>query len=229
MTEPTTAPSVAERAAVRGIERTKVVRPRNEQQLELPWTVSVPAQPEVDTSALRETSEEGRQPGTPAAPVIEPIARRAYPHAYDPEGPAGAAVAILREARDEATRAVELFTGGDQEGAASRISLLAGMMAQAYPHTAFNPALGAAVSFIRRATLLADPWRFTTDSLMSLARANRLLSENPLISLDASTDCVIDLERHGWLGEDGNVAAFVRSLITEQEAQEQKLIAEKQQ
>jgi hypothetical protein len=97
---------------------------------------------------------------------------------------------------------------------------MAALMAKIYPHTSFNPALGAAVSFLRRATLLADVSTLSMDALMGLSKATRILAERPLISLDASSDLVLELEEQGWVGADPHVAAFVGALFAEaQEAQ----------
>lgn len=122
-----------------------------ERQLELSWT-----EPSVDEHTDDEDLDESRGHSTSiddgdrqqAATVL---ARRAYPLAYDTEGPAAPAMSILAAAANEGEKLIAAYHAADVQDVGSRLSIIAALMMKAYPHTAFNPALGATVSFVRRA------------------------------------------------------------------------------
>ncbi|MFN0313484.1 MAG: hypothetical protein ACKVQA_00365 [Burkholderiales bacterium] len=193
--------------------RTNLVTKSNEQQLELQWTeVNVHA-PEVLDVVEEHTPEE--MPVAEAAVTLGPqdVNRRAYPLAYDPEGPAGPALSLLGEVRDLAASIVDAYSDSDMATVGSRLAMSAALLSKAYPHTAFNPALGAVVSFLRRATLIADVTQCGLEELMALAKAARHLAENPLISLDDSAELVIELEGQGWAGADSDIAKFVSAVF----------------
>lgn len=143
--------------------------------------------------------------------AIEP--QRVYPHAYDPSGITGPSLTLLNSAAEEASVATSEYSDGNLEGVASRMNFIAVLTAKAYPHTAFNPSLGATVSFIRRATLSADPSELTFPALMGLTKAIKKLANTPLLSLDDAAEIIDMLEGQGWRGEHHAVAQFVNALL----------------
>jgi hypothetical protein len=193
--------------------RTSLLVPKNERQLELAWTEAPPhdeelvAELEIPAKALDQAIQEK------LTNIADEVPRRAYPLAFDPEGPAGSALALLTQTRDQAAQAVNAYGDGDIDSTVSRIAVIAALMSRAYPHTEFNPALGAAVSFIRRATLSADATEISLTELMALAKATRQLAANPLISLDESVDLITELEDQHWVGAAPHIAALVSALF----------------
>ena len=193
--------------------RTKLVVPNSERQLELAWTEAMPHEDTLTEDRILPASDtlDAQRGEGPAGAEILP--RRAYPLAYDPDGPAGPALALLNSAKEESVQAITDCQEGDIESVGSRINVIAALMAKAYPHTAFNPALGAIVSFLRRATLMVDATQLGLHDLMELAKATRVLADNPLLSLESSADLIIGLEEQDWTGADPNVAALVSALF----------------
>ena len=100
------------------------------------------------------------------------------------------------------------------------------LAAQLYPHTAFNPALGAVVSFVRRATLSADPNEMSLPGVMALGKSIHTILNAPLIALDEAVDVIELLEKNGWKGEHKAVDEFVKALLKLNEG-EGELPAEK--
>jgi hypothetical protein len=209
-TQPSVAPKV--KPARELSYRTKIVANNNERQLELNWTEATPHHAGEFEVVPAAANSDGFEKNDDVV-FTEELPRRAYPHAYDPEGVSGPALALLSDADVEAAQAVTAYNEGDIDSVASRVSMVAALMAKAYPHTAFNAALGAAVSFIRRATLLMDTSQLSMPDLMALAKATRVLAGNPLLSLEQSADLVIEMEEQDWQGADQNVADFVNALF----------------
>jgi hypothetical protein len=195
--------------------RTNLVTISNEKQLQLDWTGS--NVPDVEAEDLVADSAHEEVPFADAAvtPSAHDVTRRAYPLAYDPQGPAGPALALLTEVDELARSITDAYSEGDIGTFGSRLAMIAALLAKAYPHTGFNPALGAAVSFLRRATLLADASQCGFEEIMALSKAARHIAENPLIPLEDSTDLVIELEAHGWVGADPEIEALAKALFGE--------------
>jgi len=197
--------------------RTRFVTTSAEKQLELPWTqidVYEPEAPEPEKEpSARESAEAAVAPRTEAS--AHEIARRAYPLAYDPEGPAGPVLKLLNEVQELTQSITEAYSEADMVTVGSRLPVIAAVLGEAYPHTAFNPPLGSAVSFLRRATLLASAEQCGLEELMGLAKAARHIAENPLISLDDAAELIMQLEAQGWVGADPDVAEFVSALFGE--------------
>jgi len=199
--------------------RTRLVVTPNENQLELPWTPASEFEPD--------TLEPEREPNALEGvhlieefrphPTAHELAKRAYPHAYDPEGPAGPALKLLNEIQELAQSMTEAYSDGDMVTVGSRLAVIAAVLGKVYPHTAFNPALGSAVSFLRRATLLAGADQCGFEELMGLAKAARRLAETPLMSLDDAAELILQLEAQGWVGADPDVKQFVTALFGEEE------------
>jgi hypothetical protein len=199
--------------------RTRLVTRSNERQLELQWTEvnnyqAEAAEPEKEPPATEQTEVAVEARPEPSACEI---AKRAYPLAYDPEGPAGSALRLLNEVQQLTQSMTDAYGEGDLATVGSRLTVAAGVLGKAYPHTAFNPALGSTVSFLRRATLLASADQCGFEELMGLAKAARHIAENPLISLDDAAEVVMQLEAQGWTGADPDVAKFVSALFGEEE------------
>jgi hypothetical protein len=213
--DPTAALQIPRRRRRQPSYRTSVVTTSNEQQLQLDWTEAKVDEPEAAEVVHEPTSEELPAVVPAAAPTPLDVTKRAYPLAYDPEGPAGPALELLNQVNELASSITQAYSEGDMATIGSRLAMIAALLANAYPYTAFNPALGAAVSFLRRATLLADVSQCGFEELMALAKAGRVLAENPLISLDESTDLVMELEGQGWVGADPDVVQFVAALFGE--------------
>lgn len=179
-------------------------------QLELSWTGGDLEDKLSDETVVLETTESVAQ-SAEAAPLI----RRAYPLVFDDDSPFAPVLLTLSSAVQESAKAIENYSDGDLEGVGSRLAFIAALMSQAHPHTEFNPALGAMVSFVRRATLFANSTEVNLPQLMSLAKAIRQVHENPLISLDYATDLIDELKAQSWIGANPAVAEFVSALFEE--------------
>jgi len=181
----------------------------DDRQMELEWTKvsgDVPHLPDsVESPSLGTQASSGRE-----------IAERAYPLVYDVEGPHGQALLLLKSASDEARRAIEAFNDADLASVGSSLSAIGVILRKCYPETSFNPALGAAISFVRRAVLAQVPEEATFVQLMALSKALHTLAATPLISLDESADLVEEMDQNQWRGENVAVSAFVSVLLGEE-------------
>lgn len=183
-------------------------------QLDLAWTAfERPSLAPDSNSALKVVTTISPNSGASIGSTETTRPERIYPHAYDPQGIAGEALRFLALAKHEASDAIREYSDGNLDGVANRLNFIAVLASKAYAHTAFNSSLGAALSFIRRATLAASAAESSHVSLMALSKALETLFAAPLIGLDAAAELVDNLERHGWQGENQAVASFVAALF----------------
>lgn len=144
---------------------------------------------------------------------VESLSQRTYPHMYEAEAQSGVAMSLIGRARDEASLAIEAYQLGDIQEVSSRIGLVATNAATAHRSTRFNEAFGAAVSFIRRAALAANPADVELQQLMQLSKALNTLHAEPMLTLDAATDLIEALEKVGWRGQHAAAAELVAALL----------------
>lgn len=187
--------------------RTSLGTGTDDRQMEFNWT-------DAQTNLTHEVKEEKKV--SPSEVSRANLARRAYPLAYDPNGPHGDALNLLETASKEASRMVESYNDADLATVGSSLAAIAALMSKCYPLTSFNPALGAIVSFIRRATLVHASDQVNLPQLMALSRSLQKLSEMPLISLNDSADLVDELERHQWKGQSKAISDFLAALFGEE-------------
>lgn len=179
-------------------------------QMELTWTGG-----DLDDELVQQVSVPKNEDAH-----IQPLGgahliRRAYPSVFDADSPSAPALLILSSAVQETVKAIDCYSDSDLEGVGTRLDIIAALMSQAHSDAGFNPALGAMVSFIRRAALFASPTEVNLPQLMSLAKVIRRMHEDPLISLDSATDFIDELKTQNWVGANPAIAALVSALFQE--------------
>ena len=145
------------------------------------------------------------------------VARRAYPHLVEAGQPA---LALILRSLNDARLALASYDGGDISGAVSRLSVIAVQCAEAHPLTTFNESFGAVVSYIRRATLIANAEEISRPALNSLVLALKQLTVDPMITLRAAGEIIGILSSEGWQGEYRAVDRLLALLSEELESDE---------
>lgn len=140
-------------------------------------------------------------------------AERIYPHIFDENVKAGQALVYIRSALNDAREAVDAFGEPDLQSVGTRLTQISVAMSKAYPDTDFNESLGAVVSFIRRATLIASGYEVSRSALNSLVNVLGQLTANPMLDLDDASDIVDMLTNDGWQGQHRLVDEMVKILM----------------
>lgn len=159
-----------------------------------------------------------------------PPVERFYPHIFDEAGSAGQARLLIISALSDAQKALEAFGHAELDVVGTQLALIATTMSKAHRLSDFNESLGAVISFVRRATLVASSADISRSALNILIHALRTISENPMLALDEAADIVDKLSGEGWRGEHGIADAIVSALFgdesTEDDSEEQFRIFE---
>lgn len=179
-------------------------------QMELTWTGG-----DLEDELVQQMSALKKEDADAQTLGDAPLNRRAYPSVFDADSPSAPALLILSNAVQETVKAIDCYSDSDLEGVGNRLDVIAALMSQAHSNAGFNPALGAMVSFIRRAALFASPTEVSLPQLMSLAKVIRRMHEDPLISLDSATDFIDELKTQNWIGANPAIAALVSALFQE--------------
>ncbi|MDO9142319.1 MAG: hypothetical protein Q7U38_18530 [Methylobacter sp.] len=142
---------------------------------------------------------------------------RIYPHIFDEDTQTGQAIAIIRNALDDAKLALEDLGEPNFQSVTTRLTQIAAAMSKAYPLTSFNESLGAVIAFIRRATLVASIDEISRPSLNALVHVLQSIALNPMIDLDDASDLVDKLSNEGWRGENGIANQLIAALLDDYE------------
>lgn len=147
-----------------------------------------------------------------AAPEL--VTSRAYPHILEAAQPA---LALVAKALEDARKALESYDDSDIESVSGRLSLIAVSCADAHSLTRFNESFGAVVSFVRRATLIADSSEVSRPALNVLISVLAQIRKDPNISLMAAGELVGALSEEGWRGEHKVVDQLLALFLSEAE------------
>lgn len=150
----------------------------------------------------------------------EPPLDRIYPHLFDESTNAGNVMTLFQHALSDAQLAIEAYGEPDIQTVSTRLTNIAAMMSTAYALIDFNKSLAATVSFLRRATLATPLEAISRPSLNTIAFALQSILNNPMITLDESSDLVEKLERDGWKGGLQVVDALIAELMKDVEDDE---------
>ncbi|NMF99690.1 hypothetical protein GPA27_20130 [Aromatoleum toluolicum] len=162
----------------------------------------------TESDATTPVVKEFHSDGLPPSPV-----ERVYPQLFDDEGPAGQARTLIVRALNDARLALDAFGEADLDSIGSRLAAIAALMAEAHRLTYFNESLGAVVSFIRRATLVANSADTSRPALNALMHVLKSLSENPAIDLEDAGELIDILSHEGWCGEHELGAMLIAAVL----------------
>ncbi|MDR5830110.1 hypothetical protein P9250_19745 [Caballeronia sp. LP006] len=174
---------------------------------------TVPVNRAVDATTVYTTANVRPERGT-SSPLrsVAPEPEQVYPHLFDPKETAGQALDLVGGALDDARDALIAFGESDLQAVGSRLAQIAVAMQKAHKLTTFNEDFGAVVSFIRRASLMADPVEVTRPMLNAQVQVLVALKKSPAIDLDDASEMVDRLEDAGWRGEHPAVEAILAAL-----------------
>ncbi len=140
---------------------------------------------------------------------------RIYPHLFDESTTEGQVRIHIGGALKDAQRALNAFGELDYELIGSSLACIASGMAQAHKNTTFNESLGAVVSFIRRATLIASSAEISRSELNALVLVLRAIDKNPMVDIEEAAELIDQLEGHGWVGNHDVTDALISALFDE--------------
>ena len=127
-------------------------------------------------------------------------------------------------ALDDARSALDAYGEADFESVSARLTYIATAMQHIHRLTEFNENLGAVLSFLRRAVLLADAAEVQRSALNALVQALDVVSSNPMIELDEAAEIEDKLSHEGWQGDSGIADALVAALLGDGAEEDQALL-----
>jgi hypothetical protein len=151
---------------------------------------------------------------------VELSSDRIYPHLHDENEAAGQAVALLRQAIDDARSALDAFENADLRTVATQLGLVAANTARAHSCAEFNRSFGSVIGFIRRAALVANAGELSRSALNALLHALNQLVAQPTLDLMDAAELAEKLSAEGWRGEHTAVEALVQLLLRDSEIDE---------
>lgn len=150
---------------------------------------------------------------------------RLYPHVYDESAESGQALLYVQSALSDVHAALDDYSNADLPAISTRLSQVAAAMNKAHPLTYFNESFGAVISFIRRATLIANSSDVSLPSLNALLSALRALSSNPMLDLDKASEIVEELSLLGWNGEHAVGGEILAALLSDTDLEHEQVQA----
>ena len=151
---------------------------------------------------------------------------RLYPHIFDSSIESGQVGLSIKSAIEDTRSALESYTESDFLSIQTRLSQIAVSMKKIHKESKFNESLGAAVSFIRKATLAVDVTMLNRNALNALLSALNSLLKNPMLSLRDATEIVDKLEAEGWDGSNPLAEKILASLLSESDITYEQLQTE---
>lgn len=182
-----------------------------------------PSSPATETSVVARSDHAHVEPTSVATDVrgkvddiekLLPVAMGTlYPHVFDEHEGAGLAIASLRLAHVDATRALAAFGEADLDAVQTRLGHVAAALAKAARLNDFNPSFGAVVGFVRRAVLIAMASEVSRSSLNALVNVVATVEKNPMLSLMEAAELTQQMEREGWNGQHAAVERLAQALL----------------
>ena len=179
--------------------------------------VWVAARPRIESVNSKTTSVE---PVDIGEVNLSPPQEQLYPHLFDENLAPGEARMLVISALKDANLALDAFGDGDLAAIESRLALVASTMKRTHHLTSFNESYGSVVSFIRRATLRANPGDVNRSGLNALVQSLDSLSANPSMDLDEAADLIDLLSDEGWKGEHEATSTLLKFLFDESDLNE---------
>lgn len=159
----------------------------------------------------------GRGKSEPSVAEPSALGPSLYPQVFDENERSGLALRHFRAALETAGELPDLYLMDppDLQGVDSGLTRIGALVNLAYPYTDFNSALGPLTSYIRRAVLFTERLDVDYAALVQLKNALSQIVTEPMMSFDTATDLSIEMDAHGWRGDNQTLVDLTREMMAD--------------